>query len=50
MIVGNYSLLEDAVRQVFKGGNNSMEETINLLLFVCIHNLNTCRTPTSKKE
>ena len=46
----NYSFLEVAVWQVFKGENYSREETINLLLFVCIHNLNTCHTPTSKKE
>ena len=42
---GNYSFLEDGVRQLFKGGNYSREETINLLgFFVSIHDLNTSRT------
>ena len=31
---GNYSFLEVEVRQVFKGGNYSREETIVFLLFV----------------
>ena len=31
---GNYSFLEVEVRQVFKGGNYSKEETIVFLLFV----------------
>ena len=30
---GNYSFLEDGVRQLFKGGNHSSEETIVFLLF-----------------
>jgi hypothetical protein len=30
---GNYSFLEVGVRQVFKGGNYSREETIVFLLF-----------------
>ena len=49
---GNYSFLEVGVRQVFKGGNYSREETIQrrkLLLFyffVRIHDLNTSRMHT----
>ena len=31
------------VRQLFKGGEYSKEETIVFLLFVGIHNLNCCR-------
>ena len=33
---GNYSFLEVGVRQLFKGGNYSREETINFLVF-CLH-------------
>ena len=33
---GKYSFLKVGVRQLFKGGNYSREETINLLLF-CKH-------------
>ena len=31
---GNYSFLKVEVRKLFKGGNYSKEETINLLLFL----------------
>ena len=41
---GNYSFLKVGVRQLFKGGNYSREETINLLLFVSIDDFNNCRT------
>ena len=33
---GNYSFLEVGLRQLFKGGNYSKEETIKLLIFVYI--------------
>ena len=33
---GNYSFLEVGVRQLFKGGNYSKEETINVSIF-CMH-------------
>ena len=37
---GNYYFLEAWVRQLFKGGNYSKEETINFLVFLGINKLN----------
>ena len=36
---GNYSFLEVEVRQLFKGGNYSREETIEFLGVFCLYSL-----------